>query len=87
MDHKIYPQEALKVVRVIDHKIYPRKALIDGRHAYKGFCNVQVTPLKNNLVEVAITPKLEHRDNSREVILEFLNFVLDKAVQLQVEET
>ncbi len=87
MDYKIHPQKAFKVVRVIDHKIYPRKALIDGRHAYKEFCDVQVTPLKNGLVEVVITPKIENKDNSREVILEFLNFILDRAVQLQVKDS
>jgi hypothetical protein len=69
----------------MDHKLYPRKALLEARQAYKDYCKVEVKPTEDQLVEVSITPMPEYQEDSREVVLEFLNYVLDKAAQLQVE--
>ncbi len=73
----------MDVVRVIDNTIYPRKAVIDSRQAYRDYCTVQAKPLGGTRIQLTITARSVDNHGGREVILEFLNYLLDKSVELQ----
>lgn len=72
------------LVRVIDHTLYPRQALAEARTAYREYCSVRVEPLDSNRAQVTISVLPAHADNHREVALSFLNFALDKALEIQL---
>ena len=71
----------MEIERLIDHRIYPRKALTEARQAYKDFCQFRVTPITSDRVRLSISVLPAHQDASREVVLSFLNFALDKAAE------
>ena len=75
----------MEITKTIDHRLYPRKAIADARQAYREFLNFSVTPLKNDKVDLTITVKEEHQNESRRIILEFFNFALDRSSQIQFE--
>jgi hypothetical protein len=76
----------MQVVRTIDHTLYPRKALADARQAYREYCSLTITPVNGGKLQVTITVKDDYQDNARHVILEFLNYALDRSVQIHLEE-
>lgn len=75
----------MTVEKIIDHSLYPRQALADARHAYKDYCTLKITPLDHGRAVVQIEIKPYYATNGRQIALEFLNYMLDRAVQLQLE--
>jgi hypothetical protein len=75
----------MPVERVIDHRIYPRKAVAEAHQAYRNYLTLAVTPLGSDQARIIISVKPEHEANDREVALEFLNYLLDKAAEIQIE--
>jgi hypothetical protein len=76
----------VQVTRTIDHTLYPRKALADARQAYREYCSLTVAPVDGEKVRVTIRVKDDYQDNARHVILEFLNYALDRSVQIHLDE-
>ncbi len=76
--------KAMAIIRVVDHAIYPRQAISEARTAYKEYCSVSVAPMEGNRARLTIDVLPAHRDTEREVILSFMNFALDKALELQL---
>jgi hypothetical protein len=72
--------------KIIDHTIYPRKALADARQAYRDYCTLKVVPAGNDKVQISIRVNDAHERESRQVVLDFLNYVLDRSAQLLFEE-
>jgi len=72
-------------VRVIDHGIYPRKAISDARAAYKDYCAVRVEPLPDDCARLTIAVLPKHATESREVVLSFLNYALDKSAEIHLQ--
>lgn len=73
------------VERLIDHNLYPRQALADARHAYKDYCTLKIEPRDYGWAAVQIEVKPQYEIDSRQIVLEFLNYILDRAIQLQLE--
>ena len=73
------------VTRVISNDIYARKAIAEAQSAFSNYCKVKASPVKTGNAELTFQVKEEHLNNSREIILEFLNYALDRSVQLQQE--
>ena len=74
----------MATTRLIDHLLYPRQALSEARTAYKDYCSVRVEPMPGNKASVTIEVLHEHSPNEREGALSFMNFALDKALELQL---
>ena len=74
------------VIKKLDNEIYARKAVAETRNAFQDFCTVKATPIGNDQVELAFKINEAHSDKSREIILEFLNYTLDRSIQLYLEE-
>ncbi len=74
----------MAITRVIDHAIYPRQAVSEARIAYKDYCVVQVAPTTGDRAILTISVAPAHENNEREVILSFMNFALDKALEIQL---
>ena len=72
--------------RTIDHSLYPRGALAAARQAYRDYCSLKVSPLGADRVEVTITVNAEYESDSRQVVLDFLNYVLDRSAQILFEQ-
>lgn len=74
------------IEKTIDHTLYPRQAITEARQAYKDYCTFKVSPSGNNraLLHVSVNPK--YSSDAREVALEFLNYALDRAVQLKLDQ-
>jgi len=77
----------MKFVRVIDHRLYPRKAISEARSAYKDYCAVCVEPLPSDCARLTVTVLPKHAANGREVVLSFFNFVLDKAAEINLQDS
>lgn len=73
---------ALRVERTIDHFIYSREAIADARQAYREFCNVKITRISSNQAILEIYVSNTDKNQAREIVLNFLNYALDRAAQL-----
>jgi hypothetical protein len=74
----------MATTRIIDHALYSRQAVSEARTAYKDYCVVRVEPMAANKANLTIDVLPAHSDKKREVILSFMNFALDKALELQL---
>jgi len=70
----------------IDHALYPRKALADARQAYRDYCSLKIVPLGSSKARIVITVNDAYENESRQVILDFLNYLLDTSIQTLLEE-
>jgi hypothetical protein len=75
----------MEFTRQIDNSIYSRKALAAARDAYRPYCEVVVKPGIDGKVGITVAIKDEHREQDREVVLEFWNFFLDTSCQQRLE--
>lgn len=76
----------MDIIRVVDHSIYPRKAISEAREAYRDYCKIQVMPLPANCAKLVITVVSEHENEAREIVLSFLNYALDKAAEIYLQD-
>lgn len=76
----------MRVTRHIDHDLYPRKAITEARAAFREYCTLQITPAPSNSARIEINVAVEHEEQAREIVLEFLNYALDKAVEMKLRE-
>jgi len=78
---------SLQVTRLIDNEIYARKAIAEAQNAFRSFCKVKASPAATGKIELSFLIAPSHQGNAREVVLEFLNYALDRSVQLNQEES
>jgi len=76
-----------KFNRVLDGEIYSRKAVAEARNAFKGYCLIKATPMEEGRVSLIFKVHESYESKAREVILGFLNYALDRSVQVYLEET
>ena len=72
-------------LEVID-EIYSKKSVFDAREAFSSYLTLQITPLGRGRSKLFIKIKPKYLENSREVLLEFMNYMLDRSVQLLLEK-
>ena len=72
--------------KILDNTIYPRKAVAEARQAYGEYCDVKAVPVAGGGVELLFSIKEPYLGEARDVILGFLNYALDRSVQLHLEE-
>mgnify|MGYP000659282151 CR=1 FL=1 len=75
------------IERIIDHSIYPRQALADARQAYKEYCIFKVSPMSHGRAAIQIQVKPAQVADTRQIVLEFFNYALDRAVQIQLSKS
>lgn len=75
----------MKHERVIHHDLYPREALAQARSAFRDYCTIRITPLPGNAAQIAIQVDERCGQNERDVVLEFLNYILDCAAELHLQ--
>jgi len=73
--------------KILDNNIYSRKAVAEARNAFKEYCSVKATPETDNQVKLLIFVGPNHLERSNEVVLEFLNYALDRSIQIHIEAT
>lgn len=71
--------------RILDSDIYARKAVAEAQVTFKKYCTVKATPAGSGQVELAFNIDAAHKDKAQEVVLEFLNYTLDRSIQLDLE--
>jgi hypothetical protein len=77
---------SFEFIKTVDHSLYPRKALADARQAYRDYCTLKIVPLNNDCASVLITVNDSYEHEHRQVVLDFLNYLLDKSAQILLEE-
>lgn len=70
----------------IDNRIYSKQALNEARVAFANYLKVNVCLDAVGNVNLTFCVLDQYRESSREVILEFMNYVLDRSIQLQQEK-
>jgi len=76
----------MEITRTVDHALYPRRALTEATHAYRDYCDVKITPITSHKSHLKISVKQQaDAASAREVILEFLNYALDKSIHIHLE--
>lgn len=75
------------ITRLVDNDIYVRKAITEAQNAYRSYCKVKAAPTSSNKVELTFIIAQKYQDNARKIILEFLNYALDRSVQLNRENS
>lgn len=76
----------MREIRVgVNNEIYLKSAIAGARSAFAKYLNLRIVPLSTGNVELIfqINPGVE--DNAREIVLEFLNYILDYSIQIFVE--
>lgn len=71
--------------RNIDNSIYPKKAVADARMAYRNYCVFSIDICNNNLPKLTVKVKPKYQKNSRQIILEFWNYLLDLSCQIKMK--
>jgi hypothetical protein len=71
--------------KLVDHSLYPRTALTEARQAYRNYCSFKVTPLGSDRAEITVIVSDEYQNDSRQIVLEFFNYALDRAAQIQFD--
>ncbi len=69
------------ISRVIDNSLYSKQALSETRQAFKEYCSIKVTPLPGQQVKLHIAVKQQYQDSCRQIVLEFMNYLLDLSAQ------
>jgi hypothetical protein len=77
---------SFEFTKTIDHSLYPRTALADARQAYRDYCTLKILPQNNDCARVLITVNDSYDHEHRQVVLDFFNYLLDKSVQILLEE-
>jgi hypothetical protein len=77
---------SFEFTKTIDHTLYPRKALAEARQAYRDYCTLTISPLTNDRAQVSIFVKDAYENDCRQVVLDFLNYMLDRSAQIHLEE-
>jgi len=75
-----------KHTRDLDNTIYPKKAVADARMAYRNYCDFSIDVTSGPLPKLTITVKPKYQDSSRQITLEFWNYLLGLACQIKMEE-
>ena len=78
---------SFEFTKVIDHSLYPRTALADARQTYRDYCTLKIVPLNNDSARVLIIVNDSYDNEHRKIVLEFLNYLLDKSAQILLEES
>ncbi|MDR0528177.1 MAG: hypothetical protein LBG69_00970 [Zoogloeaceae bacterium] len=76
----------MKICRTIDHALYPRDAIHAADSAYKGCCVAKIFPLDADMTRLELTVLPEYENNARAILLGFLNFALDKAAEMVLQD-
>jgi len=77
---------SFEFTKTIDHSLYPRKALAEARQVYRDYCTLNIVPLTNDRAQVTIVVNDKYEDDCRQVVLDFLNYMLDRSAQILLEE-
>lgn len=75
----------MQTTRIIDREIYPRKAISDARYAFRDFFSLTVSSIDSDQDKMTITVKPEHEQQGKEIVLEFLNYLLDRSAEIHLE--
>lgn len=71
---------------LLDNEIYCRRAVAEARSCFRQYCSVRATPASAGQLELSIAVCRSYRGQAREVVLEFLNYTLDRSIQIELEE-
>jgi len=75
----------MQTIRIIDRRLYPRKVILEARQAYEDFLSIIISPSGSHQDKMVITVKREHEAQRREVVLEFLNYLLARSAETHFE--
>ncbi len=65
----------------ISNFVFDKSDVRDARHAFLQYLDVQIKPCELNCVELSFRVHSEYESQSREVILEFFNYLIDTSAQ------
>lgn len=69
----------------IDNAIYPKKAVIDAKAAFAPYADFQAVPDGGGIV-LTIKVKQAYISDRCQIFLEFMNYLLDRSIQLSAEK-
>ncbi|NTU72797.1 hypothetical protein HGB07_01320 [Candidatus Roizmanbacteria bacterium] len=72
--------------RRLDNTLYPKKAVAEARMAYRDYCDFLIKKHGNDHVTLTISIKSNYSEHSRQIILEFWNYLLDTSCQVKIED-
>ncbi len=77
----------MEFTRIVDNTIYPRRALTDTRQVFREFCRISASPgSPADIATITIEVNEQYSQESRRIILEAWNYMLDRACQIHFEE-
>ena len=69
----------------ISNKIYDKSAVIDGKNQFSQFAKISITPLGRTTARITFQVKPKYIQQQKEIINEFLNYILDLTVKNKEE--
>ena len=69
----------------LDNRIYPKQAVFDAKSAFASYADVRVVQNGRN-VALSFTVKPAFDSSRRQIYLEFLNYLLDRTIQIVAEK-
>lgn len=75
-------------VYVLDvcNELYPKEAVFDARSAFTSYLTVRIQPEGRNIARLTLRIEPKYQKESRQIVLEFLNYLLDRSVQIMSEK-
>ena len=70
----------------LSNSIYNKKAISEGRNVFAPYAEIKFTPQSSNGVQISIRTKAEFEQDRRQICCEFLNYILDRSIQLFIEQ-
>lgn len=71
---------------VLDNRLYLKQAVLEAKTMFSRYAEFQTNIVDFNNIQIKIKTKHSFDSNLREIVLEFMNYALDRSVQIQQEK-
>lgn len=69
----------------LSNKIYPKTIILEAKAAFSEYADFRIVPIRPETISLTIKPYIKYEQNSRDIVLSFINYVLDLAANHYLE--
>lgn len=70
----------------ISNDLYAKAAVLEAKSKFSQYLRLELKPNSNGLVSAVFNVSEEYVSDGREIILECLNYMLDRSIQIMLEK-
>ncbi len=70
---------------VLDNELYSKRAVLEAKAAFLEYADFKIVPQTSSSVKLIITMRSAYIQDYRQIFCEFINYILDRSVQILME--